>query len=91
MPFIPGPSNIRGIQYWDIPPEQIESAVLIDQSQLNNSKLFSNRETYIKTLRNPQIRNSCKVGRWLSNKYNMGTENNVDNFCCNPVSGFINV
>ena len=50
MPFVPGPSNIKGVQHYPIPPEQIESAVLIDQSQLNKSKLFSNRETYIKTL-----------------------------------------
>lgn len=60
MPFIPGPSNIRGIQSWDIPPEQIESAVLIDQSQLNNSKLFSNRENYIKTL--PQGLDYMEIG-----------------------------
>jgi predicted O-methyltransferase YrrM len=50
VPFIPGPSNIKGVQYYPIPPEQIESAVLIDQSQLSKSKLFSNRETYIQTL-----------------------------------------
>ena len=60
MPFIPGPSNIRGTQYWEIPPEQIESALLIDQSQLDKSKLFSNRETYIKTL--PQGLDYMEIG-----------------------------
>jgi SAM-dependent methyltransferase len=60
MPFVPGPSNIRGVQNYPIPAEQIESAVLIDQSQLNKSKLFSNRETYVKTL--PQGLDYMEIG-----------------------------
>jgi hypothetical protein len=60
VPFIAGPSNIKGVQHYHIPTEQIESAVLIDQSQLNKSKLFSNRETYIKTL--PQGLDYMEIG-----------------------------